>query len=245
MINFFRKIRQQLLSDSQVSKYFVYALGEIILVVIGILIALQINNWNEYHNERITEEKLLEEVVENLKANTLRLQSMIDRCTEDNQSADIIISAITHKLPYSDSLDAHFYLALNPVDEGSFLSFVGYESLKNVGFEIIHTNQVKKEVINLFEGIYRELQAKYNRVTFNTTPKLNNFREQHFIFQLDSATQRLGHKPLDFDLIINDKKFKSKLEETKGVRPWINESLNMSLEKTRSVLKLLEDHLRH
>ncbi|MBT8276824.1 MAG: hypothetical protein KJO39_11810 [Bacteroidia bacterium] len=47
MIKFFRRIRQRLLSENKFSKYFLYAIGEIILVVIGILIALQINNWNE------------------------------------------------------------------------------------------------------------------------------------------------------------------------------------------------------
>jgi hypothetical protein len=50
MIKFFRKIRQNLLSEGKTSKYFKYAIGEIILVVIGILIALAINNWN---NERL------------------------------------------------------------------------------------------------------------------------------------------------------------------------------------------------
>ena len=47
MIKFFRNIRQKLLQENRVSKYLIYALGEIVLVVIGILIALQINNWNE------------------------------------------------------------------------------------------------------------------------------------------------------------------------------------------------------
>ena len=47
MIKFFRKIRQRLLTENKFSKYLLYAIGEIILVVIGILIALQINNWNE------------------------------------------------------------------------------------------------------------------------------------------------------------------------------------------------------
>ncbi len=47
MIKFFRKIRQQLLSENKLSKYLIYAIGEIILVVIGILIAISINNWNE------------------------------------------------------------------------------------------------------------------------------------------------------------------------------------------------------
>ncbi|MGB0916571.1 MAG: DUF6090 family protein [Flavobacteriales bacterium] len=47
MIRFFRKIRQQMLAENKFTKYLIYALGEIVLVVIGILIALQINNWNE------------------------------------------------------------------------------------------------------------------------------------------------------------------------------------------------------
>lgn len=47
MIKFFRHLRQRLLSEGKTGKYFKYAIGEIILVVIGILIALQINNWNQ------------------------------------------------------------------------------------------------------------------------------------------------------------------------------------------------------
>ncbi len=47
MIKFFRRIRQKLLSENKFSKYLLYAIGEIVLVVIGILIALSINNWNE------------------------------------------------------------------------------------------------------------------------------------------------------------------------------------------------------
>ena len=46
MIKFFRHIRQQLVMENKTSKYFKYAIGEILLVVIGILIALQINTWN-------------------------------------------------------------------------------------------------------------------------------------------------------------------------------------------------------
>ena len=61
MIQLFRKIRQRLLSENRFSKYLLYALGEIILVVIGILIALQINNSNEHRKIRQREEILLAE----------------------------------------------------------------------------------------------------------------------------------------------------------------------------------------
>ncbi|MEH6514960.1 MAG: hypothetical protein V7670_17480 [Maribacter arcticus] len=50
MINFFRKIRQRLLTENKFSKYMLYAIGEVILVMIGILLALQVNNWNETRN---------------------------------------------------------------------------------------------------------------------------------------------------------------------------------------------------
>ena len=59
MIKFFRKIRQNLLSEGKTGKYLKYAFGEIVLVVIGILIALQINNWNEQRKERIQEKILI------------------------------------------------------------------------------------------------------------------------------------------------------------------------------------------
>jgi len=59
MIKFFRKIRQNLIMKNKTSKYFKYAIGEIILVVIGILIALSINNWNEARKTNIKEQNLI------------------------------------------------------------------------------------------------------------------------------------------------------------------------------------------
>ena len=71
MIKFFRKIRKKFLEQGKTSKYLSYALGEIILVVIGILIALQINNWNEErldnNREKITIQNLNTEFKENLR----------------------------------------------------------------------------------------------------------------------------------------------------------------------------------
>lgn len=78
MIKFFRKIRQGLLTENKFSKYLLYAIGEIILVVIGILIALKINNWN---NE-LENKKKAQNIVENLnlefKHNKATLQESIN-----------------------------------------------------------------------------------------------------------------------------------------------------------------------
>ena len=69
MIKFFRRIRQQLLTENKFSKYLIYAIGEIILVVIGILIALQINNWNENRKNRIAEADYYCRILEDLELN--------------------------------------------------------------------------------------------------------------------------------------------------------------------------------
>ena len=69
MIKFFRKIRQKMLTQSKFSNYFFYAFGEIILVVIGILIALQINNWNENRKNILTESVYLKELQEDFEIN--------------------------------------------------------------------------------------------------------------------------------------------------------------------------------
>lgn len=77
MIKFFRQFRQQLLSENKFSKYFFYAIGEIILVVIGILIALQINNWNEDKKDRIQEQELLNQLQSEFKSNLEQLDQKI------------------------------------------------------------------------------------------------------------------------------------------------------------------------
>ena len=78
MIKFFRKIRQNLLSEGKTGKYLKYAIGEIILVVIGILIAVSINNWNEARKDKIKEQKVLKTLRSDFKSNIIQLQDNID-----------------------------------------------------------------------------------------------------------------------------------------------------------------------
>jgi Family of unknown function (DUF6090) len=77
MIKFFRKIRQNLLMENKTGKYFKYAFGEIILVVIGILIALQINNWNELRKAKDQEALILSDIKEDFIATRLNFLETI------------------------------------------------------------------------------------------------------------------------------------------------------------------------
>jgi tetratricopeptide (TPR) repeat protein len=74
MIKFFRRIRQNLLTENKFNKYLIYAIGEIILVVIGILIALQINNWNENKKSIAQERIILSSLLEDFETNSRNLQ---------------------------------------------------------------------------------------------------------------------------------------------------------------------------
>ena len=76
MIKFFRKIRQNLLMENKTGKYFKYAIGEIILVVIGILIALSINNWNDNRKNRISERKLLDNIHRDFVQNKIQFDTV-------------------------------------------------------------------------------------------------------------------------------------------------------------------------
>lgn len=68
MLRFFRHIRQKLLQQNRVTRYLVYALGEILLVVIGILIALQVNNWNESQKQNRKKNQALTIIISNLES---------------------------------------------------------------------------------------------------------------------------------------------------------------------------------
>lgn len=77
MISLFRKIRQQLLSQNRVTRYLAYAVGEILLVVIGILIALQVNNWNESRKFEAESNKLTQDINAEFQDNRIVLKERI------------------------------------------------------------------------------------------------------------------------------------------------------------------------
>lgn len=91
MITFFRKIRQYLLAENRIGKYLLYAMGEIVLVVIGILIALQINNWNELRKEAIEEQKILDILHSEFQYNKQELTRNIRKAEKLRARADSLM----------------------------------------------------------------------------------------------------------------------------------------------------------
>ena len=79
MVKLFRTIRQKLLQSGKLKSYAAYALGEIFLVMIGILLALQINNWNEERKDRIKENKVLASLLEDFRYSQSKIKKALDQ----------------------------------------------------------------------------------------------------------------------------------------------------------------------
>ena len=116
MIKFFRKIRQNLLSENKFSKYLLYAIGEIILVFIGIAMALQFNNWNEAKKTREKEQQVLTEIISDLEYTLVDLDRVLNTRTNNIKrtisSIKTIIDVLETDKPYHESL-AYNFRAIN------------------------------------------------------------------------------------------------------------------------------------
>ncbi|MCW5518162.1 DUF6090 family protein [Muriicola sp. Z0-33] len=114
MIKFFRKIRQNLLSEGKTGKYLKYAIGEILLVVFGILIALQINIWNEHRKNQNTLSGYLTFLMEDIENDKYQLVKLIQEREASLESTTKIINSYRSNIPISapDFLHAFNYIVV-------------------------------------------------------------------------------------------------------------------------------------
>lgn len=142
MIKFFRKIRQKLLAENRFSKYLLYAVGEIVLVVIGILIALQINNLNQKSQEKEQLEASLELMQLNLKEDIRKLDEQISYNKSIQEDIDNFFKIVsnpegTKNIPLNDigdiALEKSFYsvtTALKSMESGGHFKWINDNALK-------------------------------------------------------------------------------------------------------------------
>jgi hypothetical protein len=140
MIKFFRKIRQNSLSEGKTGKYLKYAIGEIILVVIGILIALQLNNLNENKKNNVFEKEILSQIQENLKNDKLVLKQIELNFIKAIASSKKILSAEESEKT-KDSIEI-WLGAIIQFDRFQLLTNA-YEVLRSNGFDRISNKQLR------------------------------------------------------------------------------------------------------
>ncbi|MEM8998977.1 MAG: DUF6090 family protein [Bacteroidota bacterium] len=172
MIKFFRKIRQKLLSENKFSKYLIYAVGEIILVVIGILIALQINNWNEQKKERQKETKLLNQLVLDLKYNLNEISDMYGDVLIRSVAKDSILNHLENVERHSEELKMYLHQIQLP---GIFnLANTTYKSIESGGIDALSNDTLRAKITDMYEFDFRNVEERrkleYDMITYRLKP---------------------------------------------------------------------------
>ena len=193
MIKLFRNIRQKLIKEGRTTNYLKYAIGEIVLVMIGILLALQVNNWNEIRKTKMFENEILNLIDQNLKIDSISLSIELSKSKEANVLTDRLLEKVSHK-DYNDSLN--FWM-------GKIISFERFKSqssafevLKAKGIENISDKKLQLEMIsyydeNLFK-LYESLNDVLNAFNSDWVPIIKtdflDFKWTEYCIPIDSQT---------------------------------------------------------
>ena len=159
MIKFFRKIRQNLLSEGKTGKYFKYAIGEIVLVVIGILIALAINNWNDNRKSKLTEIKYVNDLIEDLNNDVIALKEF----TVDLESKKASKRKLESFLENKEGIDSIEFHIVNQyiLTERFTPSNITIEELKNSGgLKIIRNVDLRRQIVSMYNSYSKEVHTE-------------------------------------------------------------------------------------
>jgi len=179
MIKFFRKIRQRLLTENKFSKYLLYAIGEIILVVIGILIALSINNWNEDNKNRTLISNYKKSLIENLvrdstfianrinqiNSEVIELKQFEKRVSNSQEPLDTILKIARFEYTFTIGVMEHFQKDT-------------YQVLNSTGHIGLFNNELVKKLQELYSLQDRYLSGENG--TFETYRRsLSNYSRKY------------------------------------------------------------------
>ncbi len=157
MIKFFRQIRQRLLSENRFTKYLIYAVGEIILVVIGILIALQINNRNQERQDQEKVTAILSDVRDEIQLNIRETVNLIEFYREKDSIVAIVLSRGSNPIPFNRSMinptSANMLWALPTISEQVFFTDKAFTNLAN-------NTDILPEA---YDGVFTKLYELYSR----------------------------------------------------------------------------------
>ena len=245
MIKFFRHIRKDLMETGKTGKYLKYAIGEILLVVIGILIALSINNWNQELIERQIEKRMLIELFENLEFNEENLQSDIAEEYKSIRSVKAVLKILNDRLPYHDSMDYHFGRAQYSPDV--ILSSTAFSSIQSKGFDIIVSDSLRNAIITLFDNDYGFLISQTVRLENQFWPSsLLPIYHKHFrINDMEGSpfNDGLGSKPVNYNALLYDPEYHNIIKHRGGFRYQAAELKKDALKKTIALKERIKTYL--
>lgn len=217
MINFFRSIRRILLNDNKTGKYLTYAIGEILLVVIGILIALSLNNWNDNQKNNREEILILNSLLDNLQLAKAQSEYNIE-------DEEILVSSLLFLLNYdsksfnsinSELMDSVFYDGIWSL-ETDIPIFNSYADLKNTGkIGLIKNKDLRDGFTFLEESLARLTELVADRLSTHQL-RIDHIAENEINFVHLSKHKIPGLNteneiPNDYNSILQNKRIRNLL----------------------------------
>lgn len=239
MLKFFRTIRKNLLGEGHIRKYLVYAIGEILLVMIGILLALQVSNWNDNRKNTAKSNKILKEIKRNVEDNIRQTNSEIEYEKSVIASINIVLDNLDHVGEYHDSLAIHFHLA--HIWSTANWKSSGYQTLKAHGVDQIDSDAVKEAIVDLYEISYTnlaEVMRTSEGYSFSMVAPL--FTE---LFRFNPGGAMEGARPFDYSKLLASDKFKGIFTYWRGLRYYAIDMRTNCNENGRKVVELIEKEL--
>ncbi|WP_350290035.1 DUF6090 family protein [uncultured Croceitalea sp.] len=189
--------------ENKTGKYFKYAIGEIVLVVIGILIALSINNWNNDKKDKQAELKYLNQIRKSLEENNLILKERIVNDERTLKFGDQLYNHFKTKKELNDSIKRILVVLLN--DQMISFNIAAFENLKNDGLSFISNDDLKFEIINIYDKELKYIQNIFaNQFENYLSGVINPFFSDNFEFF--SNEKYMSAEPNNYqDLLSNNK----------------------------------------
>lgn len=188
MISLLRKVRRKLITENRVSKYVLYAIGEIVLVVIGILLALQLNTWKKENANQNLKDTLLE----NLKTDLIIQKELIDEQIYFENSIMVKIDTLM-QLTNSKSVSASFHKKLSELNRR--MTFKGNRSTFNNMIAtgdiiLLSKTDIQREVIRYYQRLDYSESVTNNNNLFMTDSNFGSFVSNNAIgFEIDETGQ--------------------------------------------------------
>jgi len=240
MIKFFRKIRQNLLMENKTSKYFKYAIGEIVLVVIGILIALQINNWNEARLQSNKESQILASVHKEFKINKKQLDSVVKGHKEvyDYCTKIINLFPIT-ELPAPKTLDSLSYYLFWSYGGVTFNpSQSSINALTNTSSFDIISNEKLRDLLISWNDLIKDYQEEELMAVSHIRNQYDPYMSRHFDWEFNFKDERNDFdalKTLEFEYLVkNNRELVNQILYTSGELQAVQKSLKEIIELSKS-----------
>lgn len=239
MSKLFRKIRMDQIGGNRVTKYVLYAIGEIALLVIGIMIAVQINNWNEVKQQKQLELQTLKEVRGSIETNMAEMKTLAGAHQAQIEHFKHLVKHMEEDLPYHDSLEtkmAAIFGWYTPL-----FDFAPYETLKTRGVELISNDTVKRNIVAVYEKvIFRITDGLEKFESGNSTAVVLPYFSKHFeMYNALPPKVRAN----DYERLKKDPEYRNILQLLIGIRTFGVRLSNNSAQGLEAVVQLLDKEI--